>query len=171
MTPEETQQGIDQAVALFGQMADTMDELSKLARELNAMLAARPTVSDLLAPLQPAPATPAERRIAATIHDIILPAFINRIKDAVCVAYDVPLAAMTSRDRQAKFVRARHVAMWLVRKHAGRNIAQVAKEFGLDHGTVSYACRMMDNLQQCDPKEAQRIGLLDLDIARLKAER
>ena len=149
MTPEETQQRIDQQVALFGQMADTMEELSKIARDLNATIAARP----------PAPDVAEEPRL------------IDSIKDKVCVAYNVPLSAMTSRDRQAKFVRARQVAMWLVRKHAGKNIVQTSEEFGLDHGTVSYACRMVENLLSCDPKEALRIGLLDLDIARLKAER
>lgn len=58
--------------------------------------------------------------------------------------YSVPMDSLHSKTRFATEVRARHVAMYLVRERCRMSYPEIGRLFGRDHSTVLYACRKVD---------------------------
>jgi len=68
--------------------------------------------------------------------------------------------------RTARVARARHIAMWLVRKCTDLSLMEIGEHFGgRDHGTVMHACRNVDAWIQQDAEFAARITQMKQQFA------
>lgn len=59
----------------------------------------------------------------------------HRLKEMVCLAFDVSMSELMSKIRPARIAHPRQACMWLARK-AGFTYTAIGGFFGLDHGTA-----------------------------------
>lgn len=89
------------------------------------------------------------------------------IQKRVATYYDVRLADMTSKRRPASVAFPRQVAMFLCRSMTNASLNEIGEAFGgRDHGTVLYACRVVDKRQKTDDALKQAIHQLTKQLAR-----
>jgi chromosomal replication initiator protein len=92
---------------------------------------------------------------------------IDQIQRRVAEHFDVRLADMTSKRRQANIAFARQVAMYLSRQHTSSSLCDIGDAFGgKDHGTVIHACRLVKKRVEEDEKTRQIVSLLDSQLQR-----
>ncbi|MFM8364120.1 MAG: chromosomal replication initiator protein DnaA [Verrucomicrobiota bacterium] len=92
---------------------------------------------------------------------------IDQIQRRVAEHFDVRLADMTSKRRQAHIAFARQVAMYLSRQHTTSSLCDIGDAFGgKDHGTVIHACKLVKKKVEEDEKTRQIVSLLDSQIQR-----
>ena len=92
---------------------------------------------------------------------------IDQIQRRVAEHFDVRLADMTSKRRQANIAFARQVAMYLSRQHTSSSLCDIGDAFGgKDHGTVIHACRLVKKRVEEDEKTRQIVSLLDTQLQR-----
>lgn len=89
------------------------------------------------------------------------------IKCAVAEAYGVTLEQIDSRRRVGCVAWARQVAMHLCRILLNASTAEVGKEFGRDHGTVSCASTHIRNLMDTDSRVREQIQRLQAQVRGL----
>ncbi|MCC7519321.1 MAG: chromosomal replication initiator protein DnaA [Verrucomicrobiae bacterium] len=81
------------------------------------------------------------------------------IQKRVAAYYDVRQADMTSKRRSASIAFPRQVAMYLCRALTSASLQQVGEAFGgRDHGTVIYACRVVEARLKSNPSLKQAIN-------------
>jgi chromosomal replication initiator protein len=90
--------------------------------------------------------------------------YVQQVKLQVCAQFDVPLTDLMSPSREARVVQARHLAMWLVRKHWSdppMSYPSIARAFGRkDHTTAIHAVRKMEKLMVAGTYEAPPLAEL-----------
>lgn len=92
---------------------------------------------------------------------------IDQIQRRVAEHFDVRLADMTSKRRQAHIAFARQVAMYLARQHTSSSLCDIGDAFGgKDHGTVIHACRLVKKRVEENEKTRQIVSLLDSQLQR-----
>ena len=92
---------------------------------------------------------------------------IDQIQRRVAEHFDVRLADMTSKRRQANIAFARQVAMYLSRQHTSSSLCDIGDAFGgKDHGTVIHACKLVKKKVEEDEKTRQIVSLLDTQLQR-----
>lgn len=64
---------------------------------------------------------------------------INQIKHLVSDAYGVPMASLAAIERTARFVRPRHVAIYLCTTMTLKSLPEIGREFKRDHTTALHA--------------------------------
>ena len=70
------------------------------------------------------------------------PPTIERVQELVCEVLEVDRAELVSAARGRRLVWARHVAMYLARRHADATLPAIGEHFGgRNHTTVMHACR------------------------------
>ena len=81
------------------------------------------------------------------------------IQKRVAAYYDVRQADMTSKRRSASIAFPRQVAMFLCRTLTPASLQQVGDAFGgRDHGTVMYACRVVEARLKSNPALKQAVN-------------
>lgn len=86
-----------------------------------------------------------------------------RIINAVCMIYDVTYDQLRAPTRgKEEIADARHMAMYILRRHGNMSLNQVGKIFKRDHSTVAHACRRIFN------EKGFRNGI---DIAKSRQEK
>jgi chromosomal replication initiator protein len=81
------------------------------------------------------------------------------IQKRVAAYYDVRQADMTSKRRSASIAFPRQVAMYLCRVLTPNSLQEVGEAFGgRDHGTVLYACRVVEQRLRSNPALKQAIN-------------
>ena len=76
---------------------------------------------------------------------------VEQILDVVATWFDLSQEELLSASRKQSLVFARHVAMFLCRKHLGLSFPELGRAFGgRDHSTVLYGCRKIEDMQQRD---------------------
>jgi chromosomal replication initiator protein len=76
---------------------------------------------------------------------------LESIIKAVSAYYDLKPQDLRSKSRQRQLVRARHVAMYLGRKHLGASLPEIGRAFGgRDHTTVLASVRKVEGLLTSD---------------------
>lgn len=97
---------------------------------------------------------------------------IHIIKQAVCDDYRINIDDMNSECRFAKYVRPRHVAMYLVRVLLGESYPVIAMAFNkLDHTTVMHAVNIIKNHHiPNDPILRARIVRIKAKLSELDIE-
>ena len=82
----------------------------------------------------------------------------------------VPISMMKADTRQPDAVRARHIAMFIARHHAGHLLTRIAMTMGdRDHSTIRYAVRKMGALIEEDPQTASEVGKIVSALERRNA--
>ena len=83
----------------------------------------------------------------------------------VATAFGITANDITSSRRPRNITRARHIAMWLVRKHTNLSFPDIGKKFGgRDHASIQYACNKITNQLKKDPDIANMISLLERNL-------
>lgn len=73
---------------------------------------------------------------------------VERVVDLVCAEYRVSAASLMQASRgQAEIAQARQVAMYLCYVVLGRKHATIARLFGRDRSTASYACARIEDMR------------------------
>ncbi len=92
---------------------------------------------------------------------------IDAIQRRVAEHFDVRLADMTSKRRQANIAFPRQIAMFLSRQHTSSSLCDIGDAFGgKDHGTVIHACKLVKKRMEEDEKTRQIVGMLDSKLQR-----
>lgn len=96
---------------------------------------------------------------------------VDIIQNACCVHFAVSRKEMLSPRREARIVRARHVAMYLAKILTDYSFPEIARCFGdRDHTTVLHACRKIKHLAETDRQMKLNLDALELIIARETAD-
>lgn len=104
-----------------------------------------------------APAPPSEPEPAAPAPKFELPsAQMKRIREAVAERYEMQVSEITGRRRSPRFVLAKHMAIYFARNRVkALSLSQIGRAFdGLDHSTVLYAVRRIEELCENNEKVA-----------------
>ena len=76
---------------------------------------------------------------------------IEYIQKVVCDYFSVPVSVMLSKTRKGNVVAARHISMFLSRKHTHESLAVIGSKCGnKDHATVLHACKSVKNSYETD---------------------
>lgn len=76
---------------------------------------------------------------------------IEYIQKVVCDYFSVPVSVMLSKTRKGNIVAARHISMFLSRKHTHESLAVIGSKCGnKDHATVLHACKSVKNSYETD---------------------
>ena len=134
---------------IAGQGLTSMRELGGIIRKLLALrkLADIPITMEL-----------AQREIRA--HCVSALPDKRKIKKAVCEHYSLTEAELRSSSRKQTVVRARQVAMYLLRDMTDLSFAQIGTEFNRSHATVAEAIRKLEIQMQQDDTLEQTIQQL-----------
>lgn len=81
------------------------------------------------------------------------------IMNLICKASDLTLSELTSKDRSARLITARHVSMYLIRNICGETFLDIGKLFNRDHTTVISAITHVNNM--IDTNTLKCIALID----------
>ena len=83
------------------------------------------------------------------------------IRTLVCEHLGLPETVMISRIKNAEYVYARWLAMWLCREITHRSLAEIGEAFGgRDHGTVAYGLSGIIYRRDTEPKVAAEMDAL-----------
>lgn len=63
------------------------------------------------------------------------------IVDAVCAVYNITYWQMFGSSQKEEIVDARHMAMFMIRKHTKLSLPAIGKIFNRAHATILHACR------------------------------
>ena len=89
---------------------------------------------------------------------------VDLIKRLVCQYYNIDKDELIGIHRAKHLVRARHVAIYLTRKHIGLSLTIIGRMFGRrDHTSILHAVRCIEARMQADPA-------LDQEIAEIEAQ-
>lgn len=94
---------------------------------------------------------------------------IEAIVSRVAERYGVSVGAVMSDRRQRRVTWARHVAMYLSRRHTPFSLPRIGRAFrGRDHSTVMYACDKVEGQMDRYPGKAEEIETLSAEVAALQ---
>ena len=86
---------------------------------------------------------------------------IGLVQRKCCVHFDISLTAMCSPSRMGNVVRARQVAMFLVKELTLKSLPEIGRKFGdRDHTTVLHAVRKITRLESEDNDLAEELVTL-----------
>ena len=81
--------------------------------------------------------------------------------------YDIRLADMTSKRRQASIAFPRQVAMFISRRLTKNSLQDIGEAFGgKDHGTVSHACKKVKSRMEKEESLRQVVRFLEASLQR-----
>jgi chromosomal replication initiator protein len=75
---------------------------------------------------------------------------LKLLAEAAADYYDVPLEKLKGRCRKAIYTKPRHICQWAA-VQAGYKKSIVARFWDLNHASVVYGCKMVDNNIETDP--------------------
>jgi chromosomal replication initiator protein len=85
----------------------------------------------------------------------------ERIEQVVAAAFDLDRRRLASPQRAARLVRARHIAMFLMRKRLGLSYGEIGIRYERDHSTVLHAVRAIEHRIACDPEVRRLVSALE----------
>ena len=76
---------------------------------------------------------------------------VEKIRDAVCEYFDLPVEAIATKSRKREVVQARQIAMYLSKQHTKNTLAFIGEAIGKrDHATVLHACKTVSDSIEID---------------------
>jgi len=91
---------------------------------------------------------------------------VSRITGEVCRHYKVTRAELASPRRTARIALARHVTMYLCRRHTDASLDAIGAEFGgRDHSTVVHALSAVEKKLRSDAELREAVGRLEARLA------
>ena len=92
---------------------------------------------------------------------------VDRIQKQVAEHFDIRLADMSSKRRQASIAYPRQVAMYLAREMTSSTLKEIGESFGgKDHGTVIHAHKLIKNRVATDPQIRHLMRHLDKQLTQ-----
>jgi Bacterial dnaA protein helix-turn-helix len=111
---------------------DALAGSHKLLEKLHSLLPEPP-------PTPPEP-PPRPKHIWETIRSEEPRYFVQQVQLAACKHFNLDIDQLNNQSRRVKFVRPRHIAMYLARELTGRSYPEIGRRFGgRDHTTVMHA--------------------------------
>ena len=81
--------------------------------------------------------------------------------------FNIKPADLKGKRRLKQFVRPRHLAMWLIRKHTELSFPDIGRAFGgRDHATVQHACKKIARMLERDADMENTIRLIERSLGR-----
>ena len=91
----------------------------------------------------------------------------EKIQNTVCSYFNIPLKDIHSKSRKQEIVKARHICMFLFKKHTNYSFAHIGSLIGKrDHATVLHGVKAIQNL--LDVNKSFRSEMSELDVLLLK---
>lgn len=91
---------------------------------------------------------------------------VDRIKATVAADYGVPIAKLTANQRHLRFVRPRHVAIYLACNLTDHSSGTIGRLFGgRDHSTIYNAHRKIAEAREADAALSERISRLEQELS------
>ena len=91
----------------------------------------------------------------------------DEIIQTVASFFNIKVADIKGKRRLKQFVRPRHVAMWMIRKHTELSFPDIGRVFNdRDHATVQHACKRVRSLLERDADTVNTIRLLERNLGR-----
>ncbi len=89
---------------------------------------------------------------------------VSVVIQAVARTHGVRSADITGPKRNRMMTRARHLAMYLARRHCGVSFPELGREFGRDHSTVQHGVAKVESDLKVDDDLATRVRVLEQQI-------
>lgn len=145
-------------------------ELTKRDIEAKKTLSATPPPPPVIPPRPPDPVRPP---VVVSIPPLIdepeiIPhqPTVRAIITAVCAHYETDPVDILSKRRPDSVVKARHIAMFLARKHTLKSLPDIGRRIGnKDHTTVIHAINKINKLLEVDLSVAADIAAIEAKIA------
>ncbi len=90
--------------------------------------------------------------------------YLADIQAEVASGFGIRLRDMSSRRRWSEYIVARHVAMFLARRHTSLSFPQIGARFNRDHSTVFDAVKNMEARLEADQELADRVSQIEARI-------
>lgn len=108
-------------------------------------------------------------RVSSVGQSIYMPGFnISDVIREVSRRSGVPEDLIRSDMRRIDVVRARHIAMFIARQHAGQTVTKIGQTMNRDHKTVCSAVNKMTDLVKRDRGVASEVGRIIAALNRQK---
>jgi chromosomal replication initiator protein len=92
---------------------------------------------------------------------------IDQIQRKVAETFDLRLADMTSKRRQASIAYPRQIAMFLSRSLTNSTLSEIGDSFGgKDHGTVIHACKLIKRRMEEDERTRHMVRSIETQLQR-----
>jgi chromosomal replication initiator protein len=76
---------------------------------------------------------------------------VEKIRDVVCEYFSLSIDAISTKSRKREVVQARQIAMYLSKQLTKSSLASIGNTIGQrDHATVLHACKIVNDLMDCD---------------------
>ena len=89
----------------------------------------------------------------------------DEIISTVAAFFNIKLTDLKGTRRLKRFVRPRHIAMWMVREHTNHSFPEIGRLFGRDHATVQHACKKIRAEHESDADLRSTIGALSRNLS------
>ena len=83
------------------------------------------------------------------------------ICNAVSAFYGVSVESMLARGKSKSVAFARHVSMYLMRKHTPASMTEIGRLSGRDHSAVSFAVSNLTRRLAADPEISEQIAYIE----------
>jgi chromosomal replication initiator protein len=91
----------------------------------------------------------------------------DEIIQTVANFFNIKVIDIKGKRRLKQFVRPRHIAMWMIRKHTDLSFPDIGRVFNdRDHATVQHACKRVRSLLERDADTMNTIRLLERNLGR-----
>lgn len=91
---------------------------------------------------------------------------LKQIFEVVAAEYGATIAEIKGEARCSRYVRPRHVAIYLATKHTGLSMAAIGRVLNRDHTTIIHACRKTKKRLASEPILASIIAKLEAELFR-----
>ena len=95
---------------------------------------------------------------------------VDAVQTAVCRTLRIPRSDLLSSRRTPDVVRARQVAIYLVRELTELSLAEIGRHFDRDHSTIVYAIRMTTRKLNSDPELSTLINNIRREAQQLDGD-
>jgi len=89
----------------------------------------------------------------------------DEIISTVAAFFNIKLSDLKGTRRLKRFVRPRHIAMWMVREHTHHSFPEIGRLFGRDHATVQHACKKIRATLETDADLKSTIEALTRNLS------
>jgi hypothetical protein len=98
-----------------------------------------------LPPVPDATPTPTMLEMVSTLEDVVLPRpTAKRIIKAVSEATGITISDILSPRRSNSVVRARHIAIYIIREYTRKSLPEIGRHTNRDHSTIIHALRCVE---------------------------
>lgn len=89
---------------------------------------------------------------------------INKIISQVCYETNVTVAMIMSSSHEEKIIKAKHLAIYLLKKRTGLTLKTIGKKFNLGHSSVIMAIKSVENQAKYDDDYKQLLETLNCKL-------